>query len=214
MKKAILPILLVIAAGIYWYTAGIRTAQKEVRAFYAEQIEAEKNRDSDRLCEMADEGLLVHDTTTENQDKPESTTLHKREYCKDIVEGIDSVREFEKEVGGKQQEDFQYTLTSVSIGRDRKSAKVSVSSIYALSGSVVVSQSESQETLVRRDGRWYLTGIDRKVQIDYAQEEEEEKPEKAEAPAQAPKEGEAAKAEEAPRAAQPVQATEPPKAEK
>lgn len=164
MKKIIL--VAIIAAGAWWYFVGGRKiSEADVTSFYRDYDEiATGQRQPDTLCSMFAEDY--HSTATIAVGRQIRTdSMNKPQTCESLRLLYDSWEKLGEKMGGMLQLDSYYTIHSISLASDRKSATVDISSSLDVAGSIMNMRSRSTDTLVRRNGKVLLLRSDAKVSM-------------------------------------------------
>lgn len=146
--------LLVITFGIagWWFLVGGRTiSDAHVRDFYREQEHATLSRQPEALCALLDDrfkstgtvSLLEH-KSRESQDKAQA--------CNALAELYHTWADLGEKMGGILQLDSSYTIHSITISADGRSATADVSTSLDVGGSMMHIRSRTTDTLIRKNG--------------------------------------------------------------
>ncbi|AYQ29016.1 MULTISPECIES: hypothetical protein [unclassified Polaromonas] len=154
MKKLIL--LALVAAGAWWYFAGGRKLSDEhVRAFYRGVEVATLERKPQDLCALLADNFESTGTVTIGG-QSHTETQNKAGACAAYQGLYESWEKLGEKMGGTLQLDFSYTVHSVAISPDNKTATVDISSSLDVAGSIMNIRSRSTDTLIRRNGKVLL----------------------------------------------------------
>lgn len=151
MKKLIL--LTLVAGATWWYFVGGRTlTQDHVAGFYQDLERATLARQPEGICSLLAPGFrssaavdAAGSTRTEEQDRAQVCENYRSLYA--------TWHELGEKLGGTLQLDSAYTIHSVEISADGKTATVDISSSLDVAGSVMRLRSRSTDTLIRRNGK-------------------------------------------------------------
>ncbi|MDR3054540.1 MAG: hypothetical protein LBU53_03955 [Zoogloeaceae bacterium] len=154
MKKLILVALVV--AGAWWYFVGGRNLSEEhVRGFYRGLEVATLERKPENLCSLlADDFESTGTMAIGGQSRTD--TQNKTRTCEAYRGLYESWEKLGEKMGGTLQLDSTYTIHSVAISPDNKTATVDISSSLDVAGSIMNIRSRSTDTLIRRNGKVLL----------------------------------------------------------
>jgi hypothetical protein len=151
MRKLVL--LAILAGASWWYFIGGRTiTEAHVERFYQDVDHATGMRDPDALCALLAEDFQTVGTVdmggrrnTVTQDKPQACEAYAEMYKNFALLG--------DKMGGMLQLDSSYTINSIVIQPDSKSATVDYSYSMDVAGTIMNIRSRSTDTLIRRNGK-------------------------------------------------------------
>ena len=154
VKKLVLVIL--IAGAAWWYFVGGRKLTEErVTAFYSDLEIATRGRKPEDICallasEFQSTGTFAvgAKTRTDVQDKSQTCEAYRDLHA--------TWEQLGEKMGGTLQLDSDYTIHSIAISPDGKTATVDISTSLDVAGSVMNIRSRSTDTLVRRNGKVLL----------------------------------------------------------
>lgn len=154
MRK-ILFLVLIIAGGWWYFIGGRKLSDEHVNGFYRDLEIATLQRQPDAIC-----ALLAPDfqstgsvSTTENR---QTVNQNKQQACDAYRDLYATWEKLGEKMGGMLQLDSQYTIHSISLSPDGKTATVDVSSSLDVAGTLMHIRSRSTDTLVRRNGKVLL----------------------------------------------------------
>jgi hypothetical protein len=150
MKKLAIVAFFGIAG--WWFFIGGRTLSEEhIEDFYRLSEAATLKREPEILCSLlADEFQSAGVVLIAGQARSESQ--NKRQACDGYTDLYRGWEELGEKMGGILQLDSHYTLHSITIAKDKKSAEVDISSSLDVAGSIMNIKSRSTDTLIRRNG--------------------------------------------------------------
>lgn len=156
MKKIL---LIVLAAGAAWwyFVGGRRISEDQVNAFYRDLEVATLQRKPDDLCALlAPEFQSSGSVNLAGQRQANAQDQDKDQTCGAYRDLYASWEKLGEKMGGTLQLDSSYTIHSVTLSPDRKSATVDISTSLDVAGTLMNIRSRSTDTLVRRNGRVLL----------------------------------------------------------
>ncbi|MGL4409911.1 MAG: hypothetical protein ACRCTU_16130 [Zoogloea sp.] len=156
MKK---PLLVVLALGAAWwyFVGGRKLDETKVRDFYQAQEVATFKREPETLC-----GLLAKDFhgkytySTNIPGHPREDEQNKAEGCEGYRQMYANFAELGDKMGGMLTMEYNYTLYSIKIAPDHKSATVDVGYLMNAGGALINIRARATETLIRRNGKVLL----------------------------------------------------------
>ena len=154
MKRLVLVVL--IAAGTWWYfVAGRKLSDDEVRGFYRNVEIATLERKPEDLCslhatdfESTGTVVIAGQSHTQAQNRAQTCEAYRQLYA--------SFEKLGEKMGGILQLDSDYTIHSIAIATDSKTATVDISNSLDAGGSLMKIRSRSTDTLIRRNGKVLL----------------------------------------------------------
>lgn len=150
MKKIVLVVL--IAAGAWWYFVGSRTLSEEsVRSFYQQQEVATLNRDPEKLCALLDEAFQAKGVGASGSTR--NGEVNKTQTCDGYRAMYQGFEELGDKMGGILQLDYNYTIHQIELASDKKSATVDVSYSLDVAGSIMNIRVRSTDTIVKKLGK-------------------------------------------------------------
>lgn len=152
MRKFILLIAILAAAGWWYFVGGRRISEDHVTRFYQEFEAATLSRNSDALCAMLSDDFETSGTV-EIGGRTGTSTQNKTQTCRAYAAMFENFEKLGDKMGGMLQLDSNYTINSIEIQRDRKSAIVDFSSSLDVAGTIMNIHSRSMDTLIRRNGK-------------------------------------------------------------
>jgi hypothetical protein len=163
MKKLIVVVL--IAVGAWWYFVGGRKlSEEQVQGFYRNLERATLERKPEALCSLLAKDFestgtvaIAGQSRTQSQDRAQTCEGYRLLY--------ESWEKLGEKMGGILQLDSDYTIHSVEISADNKTATVDVSSSLDVAGSIMKIRSRSTDTLIRRNGKVLLLRSESKGSI-------------------------------------------------
>jgi hypothetical protein len=160
MKKIIF--LILCAGAIWWYFIGGRTVTEEsVREFYQKQEVAMLERLPEELCGFLDSNFQSTNVTTVGGES-RTDSVNKDQACESTRKLYQSFEAMGEKMGGMVQLDHSYTINSIEIAPDKKSATVDVSDSLDVAGSMMNIRSRSTDTIIRKNGKLLmLSSIDK-----------------------------------------------------
>ncbi|WP_423708317.1 nuclear transport factor 2 family protein [Undibacterium sp. WLX3042] len=154
MKKVIL-LVLIVAGGWWYFIGGRKLSDDHVNGFYRDLEIATLQRQPDAIC-----ALLAPDfqstgsvSTAGNR---QTVNQNKQQACDAYHDLYSTWEKLGEKMGGMLQLDSQYTIHSISLSPDGKTATVDVSSSLDVAGTLMHIRSRSTDTLVRRNGKVLL----------------------------------------------------------
>lgn len=155
MIKAI--VALVLAGFAWWYfDAGRRMTEAEIRAAYETDMEAMRRYDADALCERLSSDFSAEQTTQQGGDTVEEH-YGKAEFCELFRHSVDTMKRLSEASHGRFSLDVQQEIKNIELSVDRKHATVQTVSTIRL-GDMTLARDRSTEHLIRRNGRILSTG--------------------------------------------------------
>jgi hypothetical protein len=154
MKKLVLVVL--IAAGAWWYFVGGRKLSEEhVNGFYRDLEMATLERKPEKLCALLSDNFESAGTVTvAGQSHKEEQ--NRTQTCEGYRKLYETFQKLGEKMGGMVQLDSDYTIHSIAISTDSKSATVDISSSLNVAGSLMKIRSRSTDTLIRKNGKVLL----------------------------------------------------------
>lgn len=156
MRKVLF--LVLIVAGGWWYFIGARKLSDEhVNGFYRDLEIATLQRQPDAIC-----ALLAPDFRSDGnvsiggKRQTQAQTQDRQQACDAYHDLYATWEKLGEKMGGILQLDSQYTIHSISLSPDGKTATVDVSSSLDVAGTLMHIRSRSTDTLVRRNGKVLL----------------------------------------------------------
>jgi hypothetical protein len=163
MKKLIL--LVILAATAWWYFIGGRSLSEEsVRTFYQQQEIATLKRAPEELCSLLDDRFQATGTTALG-DQSRTDIADKEQTCdgyRAMYQGFEALGD---KMGGILQLDYNYTVHSIELAPDKKSATVDVSYSLDVAGSIMNIRARSSETLIRKNGKTLMARSEGKAEL-------------------------------------------------
>jgi hypothetical protein len=151
MRKFLL--LAILAGAGWWYFIGGRTiSEAHVERFYQDLEHATLSRDPQALCALLDEDFQSVGTISMGG-RRETVEQDKAQACEAYVEMYKNFALLGDKMGGMLQLDSSYTINSVAIQPDSKTAMVDFSSSLDVAGTIMNLRSRSTDTLIRRNGK-------------------------------------------------------------
>jgi hypothetical protein len=151
MKKLIL--IGSIAGGLWWYFIGGRTlTEDKVRDFYQKQEVALLNRNPEELCKLLDNDFQGTGTTS-SRGESQTSTSNKEQACKSAEDLFKTFEMMGNKMGGIVQLDHQYTIQSIEIAADKKSAIVKTNDILNVGDSMMNISSNGTDTIISKNGK-------------------------------------------------------------
>lgn len=151
MRKFLLLAILVGAS--WWYFIGSRTiTEGHVVRFYQDLEHATLSRNPEALCALLDEDFQTVGTVVV-EGRRNTSTQDKAQTCQAYTELFNSFAMIGNSMGGMVQLDSSYTINSINIQPDNKSAIVDYTSALDVAGSIMNIRSRSTDTLIRRNGK-------------------------------------------------------------
>jgi len=146
--------LLIIAIGIagWWLLVGGRTiTDAHVRDFYRAQEHATLSRQPDALCALLDDRFKSKGTVSllEHQSRE---SQNKAQTCEALAELYQTWADLGEKMGGILQLDSSYTIHSITISADGRSATAEVSTSLDVGRSMMRIRSRTTDTLIRKNG--------------------------------------------------------------
>lgn len=154
MKKLILVVL--VAGAVWWYFIGGRKLSEDhVNSFYRDLEVATLQRKPENICALLASEFQSTGTVSiggasrsDAQDKTQTCEAYRGMY--------ETWEKLGEKMGGTLQLDSNYTIHSIAISPDSKTATVDISSSLDVAGSIMNIRSRSTDTLVRRNGKVLL----------------------------------------------------------
>ncbi len=150
MAMRVLVLLAVFVAAVVFYNVGgNRLDEAKVRDYYASAEQAMLAFDDERLCAMVDEDFeQVSVTRIESMEQRE--TFDRDGYCRTTAETMARLRQLQGAMGGRSPVRLKYTLVSIRIAPDKRSAEVESRSTLEMPG--IRMTSRARDVVVRK--RW------------------------------------------------------------
>jgi len=163
MKKVLL--LAILAGAGWWYFIGSRTiSEAHVVRFYQDYEHALLSRNPEAICGMlADDFQAI--STTSVGGRRETSTQNKVQTCEAYNALYQSFAQIGDKMGGMLQLDSKYSIESVKIQSDSKSAIVDFKSSLDVAGTIMNIRSRSTDTLIRRNGKVLMQHSEGKAKI-------------------------------------------------
>lgn len=154
MKKLVLVIL--IAGTAWWYFVGGRKLTEEhVGSFYRDLEVATLERKPEDICALLASDFQSTGTVTVGS-KTRPNAQDKSQTCNAYRDLYATWEKLGERMGGTLQLDSDYTIHSIAISPDRKTATVDISTSLDVAGSIMNIRSRSTDTLIRRNGKVLL----------------------------------------------------------
>jgi len=151
MRKFLL--LATLIAASWWYFIGSRTiTEGHVVRFYQDLEAATLSRNSEQLCALLDEKFQTVGTVV-IEGRRNTSTQDKEQTCEAYSQMYQNFALLGDKMGGMLQLDSSYTINSISIQSDNKSAIVDYTSSLDVAGTIMNIRSRSTDTLIRRNGK-------------------------------------------------------------
>lgn len=155
MTKVI--VLLVLAGFAWWYfDAGRRMTEVEIRAAYDTDMDALRRFDADALCDRLSSDFSAEQTTRQGGQSVEQH-YGKTELCEQFHQSVDTMKRLSAASHGRFTLDIQQDIKEIELSVDRKHATVQTVSTIRL-GDMTLARDRSTEHLIRRNGRILSTG--------------------------------------------------------
>ena len=151
MRKVILLVIFFGMAGWWFMVGGRKMSEEHVRGFYRDYEAATLSRQPEALCNLLDD-RFAGTAIVSMQGHIASTTQNKAETCESMHEQYASWSQIGDKMGGLLQLDSHYTIHSITISPDRRSATVEISTSLDVGGTIMLIRSRSKDTLVRQNG--------------------------------------------------------------
>jgi hypothetical protein len=152
MKKIIL-LALVLGGGWWYFVGGRQLSDDRVNGFYQQWERATLERKPQDLCDLLADDFESQGTMVVGG-RAQSTGPQNKELTCEAYRGLyDTWEKLGEKMGGLLQLDSQYTVHSIVLSADRKTATVDFSSSLDVGGSIMNIRSRSTDTLVRRNGK-------------------------------------------------------------
>jgi hypothetical protein len=152
MKKFILLIAILTAAGWWFFVGGRRISEDHVTRFYQEFEAATLSRNPDALCALLSDDFETSGTVEIGR-QTGTSKQNKTQTCRAYAAMYENFEKLGEKMGGMLQLDSSYRINSVEIQPDRKSAIVDFSSSLDVAGTIMNIHSRSMDTLIRRNGK-------------------------------------------------------------
>ena len=149
--------LIVVLFGVagYYLFGGRTITPEEVAEFYDRQYRATMKRDPKALCDLlADDYVGVG--TTINAGRRIRETVDKKQSCEATQSFFDDLAKLGAARGGILRLGYRQDIGNVSIADDKRSAKVDSEFKMTVSGRLMIFESTSVDTLVRKRWRVYM----------------------------------------------------------
>lgn len=151
MKKTLLLAVFFGIAGWWLLVGGRRITEDQVRTFYQHQEAATLSRQPEALCAMLDDRFqstgsvsMLGSQSKESQNKAQA--------CAGLADLYQAWADLGDKMDGILQLDSDYTIHSITIAPDGRSAKAEVSISLDVGGSLMHLHSRSTDTLIRSNG--------------------------------------------------------------
>lgn len=157
MKKLIVVVLL-LAAGIYWYSGRSDTqtiTEADVREFYRLQFEPANVLDAELACASMAEEYNSVETNHSPGASPLTMTFDKKKSCDGARESAEMLKKVIAASGAQPQ--VSHTLRSIAISPDGATATVKVASTFRIPGRMKI-QSSGTSSLVKRGDKVLALG--------------------------------------------------------
>jgi len=153
--KKILLVVLVAGAAWWYFVGGRKLSEDQVNAFYRDFEIATLARKPEDICALLAPDFQSNGTVTmagqrraDAQDKAQTCESYRNMYA--------AWEKLGEKMGGILQLDSDYTIHSVTLSPDHKTATVDISSSLDVGESLINIRSRSTDTLVRRNGKVLL----------------------------------------------------------
>lgn len=151
MRKFLL--LAMLAGAGWWYFIGGRTITEDhVVRFYQDVERATGTRNPDALCALLDNDFQTVGTV-DMSGMRNTVTQDKAQACEAYTEMYKNFALLGDKMGGLLQLDTSYTINSIVIQPDNKSATVDYTYSMDVAGTIMNIRSRSTDTLIRRNGK-------------------------------------------------------------
>ncbi len=153
MKKLLL-IALAIAGAWWFFVGGRKLDENKVRDFYQAVEVATYKREPETLCAMLAKdfhGQYTYSTNIPGQ--PREDEENREQACDGYRRLYATFIQIGDKMGGILTLGYNYTLYSIKIAPDGKSATVDVGYSLEAGGALMHMQSRTTETLIRRNGK-------------------------------------------------------------
>lgn len=151
MRKFVL--LAILAGASWWYFIGGRTiTEAHVVRFYQDLERATLSRNPEALCALLADDFQSTGTVSMGG-RRNTVTQDKAQACEAYTEMYKNFALLGDKMGGMLQLDSGYTINSVTIQSDSKSATADFSSSLDVAGTIMNIRSRSTDTLIRRNGK-------------------------------------------------------------
>lgn len=157
--------VLAVGAGYWYVVSGRELNEEQVRAYYQSYDRAIGQRSPEAMCELLDKDFHSRDMVS-TAGKRNAESLNKREACKSYRDLFASWAVIGEKMGGLLQLDSDFTINSINIAADKRSATVDVSFKLDVGGSLMNITSHSTDTLVSRHGQVMLLRSEGNSTID------------------------------------------------
>jgi hypothetical protein len=155
MKKLILLILIAAVGGWWHFSASRKLSENHVNEFYRNFQSATLERKPEKLCNLLADDFTSNETVSLGG-QIHTDSSNKAEACEGYVKLYDSFQMMGKAMGGMVQLDSNFSINSVSISPDKKTATVDFSSTLDVAGKTMKMTGQSTDTLIRRNGKTLL----------------------------------------------------------
>lgn len=154
MRKVIL-LVLIVAGGWWYFIGGRKLSDEHVNSFYRDLEIATLQRQPDAICALLAPDF--HSTgSVSTAGNTQTVNQNKQQACDAYHDLYATWEKLGEKMGGMLQLDSQYTIHSISLSPDGKTATVDVSSSLDVAGTLMHIRSRSTDTLVRRNGKVFL----------------------------------------------------------
>lgn len=151
MKKFLM--IAILAGAGWWYFIGGRTiTEAHVERFYQDLEHATLSRNPEALCALLDEDFQGIGTISMGG-RRETVEQNKAQACQAYDEMYKNFALLGNKMGGMVQLDSGYTINSIAIKPDGKSATVDFSSSLDVAGTIMNLRSRSTDILIRKNGK-------------------------------------------------------------
>ena len=163
MRKIVL--LAILAGGSWWYFIGSRTiTETHVVKFYQDLEHATLGRNPEALCALLAEDFKAMGTVSMGG-RRETATQDRAQTCEGYSSLYQSFEMIGQKMGGMVQLDSSYTINSIAIQPDGKSAIVDYKSSLDVAGTIMNIRSRSTDPLIRRNGKVLMLHSEGKAKI-------------------------------------------------
>jgi len=164
MGKLLAIVGLACAAAWYYFVGGAKLDEDMVRQFYTDAAHATLSRDPEALCAQMSSKLVVNQETvvmgqTSNQ------TLNKKQACEAQHKAFQQFKEMGEKVDGILTMEFDYSVDSITLSPNHKTAVVQMSSTLQMGGQLMQFRSVSTDELDREWGKVHITKSNSKTGV-------------------------------------------------
>ncbi len=150
--KAIIFILILAAAGWYYFIGGRKMDEQMVRDYYGAQAHAVLSRDTQAQCELFSPKLKAH-LQSRMAGQMQDVTIGKDQLCKQLEDQHKFFEDVGEKAGGMLTIEYQYEIKNINLAGDRKSAEVDVVSTLKMGEAFMEITATSNERLERHLGK-------------------------------------------------------------